>query len=94
VQAEPEAGPLMSIPRIPAALPSPVSSSGEGRSVLRAKIMQPGSRRKSWQRLKLLPSARGKTLAEWLRELALKAARERPADPTELVLAEVLRCAT
>jgi hypothetical protein len=31
----------------------------------------------------------GKTLAEWLRELALKAARERPADPTELVLSEV-----
>jgi len=31
----------------------------------------------------------GKNLAEWLRELALKAARERPADPTELVLAEV-----
>ncbi|MFC6647274.1 hypothetical protein ACFQBQ_17195 [Granulicella cerasi] len=31
----------------------------------------------------------GKTLAEWLRELSLKAARERPADPTELVLSEV-----
>jgi hypothetical protein len=28
-------------------------------------------------------------VAEWLRELALKAARERPADSTELVLAEV-----
>ena len=28
-------------------------------------------------------------MAEWLRELALNAARERPADPTELVLAEV-----
>lgn len=31
----------------------------------------------------------GKTLAVWLRELALKAARERPADPTELLLAEL-----
>ncbi len=31
----------------------------------------------------------GKTLAEWLRELALKAARERPADPMELLLSEV-----
>jgi hypothetical protein len=29
----------------------------------------------------------GTTVAEWLRELALKAARERPADPTELMLA-------
>jgi hypothetical protein len=32
----------------------------------------------------------GKTLAEWLRELALKTARQRPADPMELVLAEVV----
>ena len=31
----------------------------------------------------------GKTLAVWLRELALKAAHERPADPTEQVLAEL-----
>jgi len=31
----------------------------------------------------------GKTLAEWLRELSLKAAREGPADPTELLLSEV-----
>jgi hypothetical protein len=31
----------------------------------------------------------GKTLALWLRELALNAARERPADPTELLLAEL-----
>jgi hypothetical protein len=32
----------------------------------------------------------GKTFAVWLRELALKASRERPADPTELLLAEVM----
>lgn len=31
----------------------------------------------------------GKTLAVWLRELALNAARQRSADPTELMLAEV-----
>lgn len=31
----------------------------------------------------------GKTLAVWLRELALKAARERPADPMELLLTEI-----
>jgi len=30
----------------------------------------------------------GKSLAEWLRDLALKAARQRPADPMELLLAE------
>jgi uncharacterized protein (DUF1778 family) len=31
----------------------------------------------------------GKTLSVWLRELALRAAREIPADPTELLLAEL-----
>jgi len=30
----------------------------------------------------------GKSLAEWLRDLALKAARQRPADPMELFLSE------
>ncbi len=31
----------------------------------------------------------GQALSEWLRGTALSAARQRPADPTELVLAEV-----
>ena len=31
----------------------------------------------------------GQSLAEWLRESALRAARQRPADPVELLLAEV-----
>jgi hypothetical protein len=31
----------------------------------------------------------GKPLSEWLREMALTAARERPSDPIELVLAEI-----
>jgi len=31
----------------------------------------------------------GKPVSEWLREMALIAARERPSDPIELVLAEV-----
>ena len=32
----------------------------------------------------------GKSLAEWLRELALRSARERPGDPIELLLAELM----
>ena len=32
----------------------------------------------------------GKSLAEWLRELALRSARKRPADPIELLLAELM----
>jgi hypothetical protein len=31
----------------------------------------------------------GQVLSEWLRETALRAARQRPADPAELVLAEI-----
>jgi hypothetical protein len=31
----------------------------------------------------------GQPLSEWLREMALRASRERPADPMELLLAEV-----
>jgi hypothetical protein len=31
----------------------------------------------------------GKQISEWLREMALTAARERPSDPLELLLAEV-----
>jgi hypothetical protein len=31
----------------------------------------------------------GQPLSEWLRETALRTARQRPADPTELVLAEL-----
>ena len=31
----------------------------------------------------------GQALSEWLRAIALRAARQRPADPAELVLAEV-----
>ena len=31
----------------------------------------------------------GQALSEWLRETALRAARQKPADPTELVLAEL-----
>lgn len=31
----------------------------------------------------------GKPLSEWLREMALTAARERPSDPIELLLAEI-----
>jgi len=31
----------------------------------------------------------GQSLAEWLRETALRAARQRPADPIELLLAEI-----
>jgi hypothetical protein len=39
--------------------------------------------------LELAAQRVGKQPSEWLRETALTAARERPADPVELVLAEI-----
>jgi uncharacterized protein (DUF1778 family) len=79
----------MSTPRIPAPLQSPASPSGEARPVLRAKTIATRVTPEELAEVETAAEGAGKTLAEWLRELALKAARERPADPTELVLAEV-----
>jgi AAA domain-containing protein/mobilization protein NikA len=79
----------MSIPRIPAPLLSPASPSGELRPVLRAKTIATRVTPEELAEVETAAEGAGTTVAEWLRELALKAARERPADPTELVLAEV-----
>ena len=79
----------MSTPRIPAPMQSPASPSGEARPVLRAKTIATRVTPEELAEVETAAEGAGKTLAEWLRELALKAARERPADPTELLLAEV-----
>jgi hypothetical protein len=81
----------MSTPRIPAPLQSPASSQGEARPVLRAKTIATRVTPEELVEVETAAEGAGKTVAEWLRELALKAARERPADPTELMLAEVSR---
>ena len=62
------------------------------RTILRAKTV---ATRLSTEELEEVESAAkrsGKSLAEWLRDTALAEARQRPADPVEVVLAEV--CAT
>jgi uncharacterized protein (DUF1778 family) len=62
------------------------------RTILRAKTV---ATRLSTEELEEVESAAkrsGKSLAEWLRDTALTEARQRPADPVEVVLAEV--CAT
>jgi hypothetical protein len=75
-----------------------VSGSSTASSTLESAQEKPGFRTKtiatriSSEELREVEAAAeksGKTLALWLRELALNAARERPADPTELVLAEL-----
>src|ERR1700678_1363824 len=79
----------MSTPRIPAPLQSPASPSAEARPVLRAKTIATRVTPEELAEVETAAEGAGTTVAEWLRELALKAARERPADPTELVLSEV-----
>jgi uncharacterized protein (DUF1778 family) len=62
------------------------------RTILRAKTV---ATRLSTEELEAVESAAkrsGKSLAEWLRDTALTEARQRLADPVEVVLAEV--CAT
>ncbi len=79
----------MNTPRIPNPLSSPDSPKGDGRSLLRVKTIATRVTPEELAEVETAAEAAGKTVAEWLRELALKAARERPADPTELLLAEV-----
>jgi hypothetical protein len=68
-------------------------------SVGAAKVGRPGQRAKTvatrlspeeLQEVENAAERDGKSLAEWLRELALRSARERAADPIELLLAELM----
>ena len=63
--------------------------SADARTILRAKTV---ATRLSIEELEEVESAvkrDGKTLAEWLRATVLREARQRPADPVELILAEL-----
>ena len=63
--------------------------SADARTILRAKTV---ATRLSIEELEEVESAAkrdGKTLAEWLRATVLREARQRPADPVELILAEL-----
>jgi uncharacterized protein (DUF1778 family) len=69
----------------------PLATTG-ARTILRSKTV---ATRLSTEELEEVESAAkrsGKSLAEWLRDTALTEARQRTADPVEVVLAEV--CAT
>ncbi len=73
---------------------TPVSGSqalpgAEARTVLRAKTVATRLAPEELAEVEAAAERDGKSLAEWLRELALKAARQRPADPIELLLTEV-----
>ena len=78
----------MSNSRIPAPLQPPASPKDEARSVLRAKTIATRVTLEELAEVEAAAEGEGKTVAEWLRDLALRSARQRSADPIELLLAE------
>ena len=88
VQSVFEAALPLSTPSSPAPQPSPASSNGEARQVLRAKTVATRLTPEELAEVEAAAEREGKSLAEWLRELALRSARQCPADPIELLLAE------
>ena len=76
--------PRSHVPAMPDALESAREKSGFRTKTIATRITP-----EELQEVEAAAEKSGKTLAVWLRELALDAARDRPADPTELVLAEL-----
>jgi hypothetical protein len=79
----------MTTPRTSAQAHPPSPPDDEVRPGLRAKTVATRLTPEELREVEAAAERGGKSLAEWLRELALKTARQRPADPMELLLAEV-----
>jgi len=78
----------MTTPRIPAPAHPSSPPDDEVRPGLRAKTVATRLTPEELREVEAAAGRDGKSLAEWLRELALKKARQRPADPMELLLSE------
>jgi hypothetical protein len=70
--------------------PSSTSPTNTGRPGQRAKTVATRLSPEELQEVEAAAERDGKSLAEWLREVVLRSARERPADPIELLLAELM----
>jgi hypothetical protein len=68
-----------------------LATSGAG-TVLLAKTVATRLSTQNFEEVVAAAKGSGKSLAEWLRDMALTERRQRPSDPVEVVLAEV--CAT
>jgi len=66
-----------------------LASSDENRSGFRSKTIATRLTPDELAEVESAAERAGKPLAEWLRETALTASRQRPADPVELLLAEI-----
>ena len=65
------------------------SQAREARTVLRVKTVATRLTPEELTEIEAAAESEGKTLAEWLRDLALRTARQRPADTMEIVLSEI-----
>lgn len=79
----------MSTPRAPSSAHTNAPLSEEAKPGFRTKTIATRTTPEELREIETAAESEGKSLAEWLRETALKAARQRPAEMTELLLAEV-----
>ncbi len=79
----------MSIPRVQANPQSSLPFGEEAKCGFRTKTAATRLTPEELGELEAAAEIAGQALSEWLRGTALRAARQRPADPAELVLAEV-----
>ena len=79
----------MSTPELPFPIRSEAPLRDETRPGFRTKIVATRLTPGELAEVEATAEGAGQSLAEWLRETALQAARQRPADPIELLLAEV-----
>ena len=84
-----EAVPRMSSPRIEANPQSSLPFGEEAKPGFRTKTAATRLTPEELGEIEAAAESAGQALSEWLRGTALCAARRRPADPAELVLAEV-----
>ena len=70
-------------------LPSKAPSSGDAKPGFRTKTVATRVTPGELAEIETAAESAGQVLSEWLRETALRAARQRTADPTELLLAEL-----
>lgn len=68
---------------------TPAFPAQEARTLLRAKTVATRLTPEELAEVEAAAERDGKTVAEWLREIALRIARQQPADPTELMLSEI-----
>ena len=79
----------MSSPRVQANPQSSLPFGEEAKPGFRTKTAATRLTPEELGEIEAVAEGAGQALSEWLRETALRAARQRPADPSELVLAEL-----